>query len=132
MAKRVKSDTKEIERLCRDIAKEATLWEAIRDCGCNDPHWPDGCNMNLIRNHIIDDKQRIRELCGESGASRPDEYYISVPPEVNDNYMAGMRQKERVERLKQQGCRLNREKAPEYDAAQINLFDFIEGQEVGK
>lgn len=124
MAKRVKSNTKEIERLCRGIAREVTLWEIIRDYGCNDPFWPDGCNMNLARNHIIDDKRQIRELCEEIGAGLPNEYYISVPPEVDDNYMAGMKQKERVERLKQQGCRLNRAKVPEYDFAQINLEDF--------
>ena len=28
-------------------------WQSYHDFGGQDPFWADGCNMNLIRNHII-------------------------------------------------------------------------------
>lgn len=39
-------------------------WEHMRTKGCSDPFWPDGTNMNLVRNHIINGKRRLEELCG--------------------------------------------------------------------
>ena len=124
MTKKAKSDQK-IKELCGDITREAATWMGTRDHGCNDPFWPDGCNMNLTRNHIISYKRQIQELCEENGMSLPEEYYIPTPPEVDDDYMAGLRQKDRVQRLKQQGCEFNR-KAPEYDPGQMSLMDFME------
>lgn len=127
MAKKAKSIDQKIENLCKDINQEVAAWQSIRDHGCNDPFWPDGCNLNLTRNHIIYDKCLIRELCEGSGASLPGEYYIPTPPEVDDNYMAGMRQKARVQRLKQQGCKPSR-RAAEYDSGQMAMEDFMEAQ----
>ena len=43
-----------------------TCWRNyINENSCNDPFWPDGCNMNLTRNHIISYKN-IAELCEKS------------------------------------------------------------------
>lgn len=83
-----------------EILEEVEHWKHICFEGCNDPFWPDGCNMNLTRNHIMYYKKKIEELCLETGETLPDEYYIPVPPEVDNNYMANLEQKERVERLK--------------------------------
>ena len=105
-----KTTEKSIERLRKDIAREAAAWIAIRDHGCNDPYWTDGNNLNLTRNHIIDDKRQLRELCEGNGMDLPDEYYLPTPPEAENDYMANMRQKERVDRLKLYGHRLNRKK----------------------
>ena len=35
------------------IRREIEHWKDINQNGCSDPFWPDGCNMNLTRNHII-------------------------------------------------------------------------------
>lgn len=43
----------QLKLLCRLIIRERATWNHINENGCNDPFWPDGCNMNLTRNHII-------------------------------------------------------------------------------
>lgn len=83
--------------------------------------WPDGCNMNLTRNHIISYKRDIAELCEENGMPLPEEYFLKIPPEVDDNYMANLKQKARVERLKQQGDRLNQKKQKFVDDGQLEF-----------
>lgn len=122
--KQKKNFDREIRRFREDILKEIAHWKKIKTKGCNDPYWPDGCNMNLTRNHVISDKRRLRELCEETGAEFPDEYYLSTPPKVDDGYMANLKQEQRVEKLKSQGCRLSRT-APEYDSTQMNLEDLL-------
>lgn len=63
----------------------------------------------------------IRELCEENNISLPEEYYLPTPPEVDNNYMATLKQKKRVKRLKQQGIQFSRKKLA-YDLAQQSLF----------
>lgn len=94
--------------LCEQINKERQHWECINQYGCNDPFWADGCNMNLIRNHILSYKKDIRKLCEEYGLNLPDAYYMPVPPEVDNNYMApkGKYKAAREKRLKQQHNRI--------------------------
>lgn len=103
------------------IFREVAIWKYIQDHGCNDPFWTDGCNMNLTRNHILSYKRQIREICEENNIPLPEGYYLPTPPEVDDNYMATLKQKERVKRLKQQGIRLNRKKSV-CDLTQQSLF----------
>ncbi len=103
------------------LKKEIVAWKYLQEHGCNDPFWPDGCNMNLTRNHILSYKKQIRELCEENNMPLSDGYYLPTPPEVDDDYMATLSQKERVKRLKQQGAQLNRKKKA-YDLAQESLF----------
>ena len=43
----------ELHNICKSILKEIEKWKKISQNGCNDPAWPDGANMNLLRNHII-------------------------------------------------------------------------------
>lgn len=106
---------------CKNIAREIAHWEHINKYGCNDPFWPDGCNMNLTRNHILYAKQQIRELCEEAGTELPDEYHLPTPPVVDENYMASLKQKGRVERLIQQGKQPTKRKN-KYDVTQMSLF----------
>lgn len=44
--------------------------------------------MNLIRNHIVSYKRQLEELCETDVL--PDEYYLSIPPEVDNQYLAKM------------------------------------------
>lgn len=110
-----------LHTLSEDIVREREHWMYMQKNGCNDPFWSDGVNLNLTRNHIIYDKTVIAEICSETGLPFPAEYYIPTPPEVDNNYMANLRQKERVKRLKQFGGELTR-KCPAYDPQQMSLF----------
>jgi len=55
LSQRIADVTAELEA---DIAK----WHDIQKNGCNDPAWPDGVNMNLKRNHIINDLVMLADL----------------------------------------------------------------------
>ena len=80
---------KAIESLAKNAQIEYAHWRYIRKHGCSDPFWPDGCNMNLIRNHIIYDKERIEELIiSEDLLFEPIPCVVPTPPKVDDNFMA--------------------------------------------
>lgn len=117
---RKKTPEQEINSLAADIIREVAAWEYKNENGCSDPFWPDGVNMNLDRNHIIHDKRQIEEICRENGLPLPEEYYIPTPPEVNDYYMANLKNKRRVQMVG------NRErittKKNKYDRSQMSLF----------
>lgn len=107
---------------CRmSLQEEIEIWKRINTNGCNDPFWSDGCNMNLIRNHIIYYKREIVQICEENSLALPEEYYLPLPPEVDDKYMAKLDQKERVQRIRHRGGKLTTKKA-EYDDTQMSLF----------
>ena len=77
-----------IEEYASQIVREIGRWNYILENGCNDPFWPDGANMNLIRNHIISYKLEIAECCEATGSELPSEYYLPTPPEVDNDYLA--------------------------------------------
>lgn len=109
-----------LEEHCKDIRRELRNWHYINEHGCNDPFWPDGCNMNLTRNHVIYALRQIAELCEEHGWELPEEYYLPVPPKVPDNYMATLDQVERVKRIRQCSEGLTTVKT-NYDDKQLQL-----------
>lgn len=111
----------QLKLLCGLIIRERTTWTHINENGCNDPFWPDGCNLNLTRNHIISYKRDIAELCEKTGMTLPEEYFLKVPPEVDNNYMANLKQKERVERLRGQGNKLSQKKQKFADDGQLEF-----------
>lgn len=117
--KRKKSNEQLLHEYRQGILENITAWKHICSKGCNDPFWPDGCNMNLCVNHVIYYKELIEELCMETGWTFPEEYYIPVPPEVDDGYMANLDQVERVDRLKGYQ-RLTHEKV-NYDEQQLEM-----------
>nr|DAO59524.1 MAG TPA: hypothetical protein [Caudoviricetes sp.] len=90
-AMKQKTPEQKLKGLCANIIRERNHWSHINEYGCNDPFWPDGCNMNLTRNHIISYKRDIAELCEENGMPLPEEYFLKIPPEVDDNYMANLK-----------------------------------------
>lgn len=115
-----KAPEQELKELCKEIRNEIDHWEDINRNGCNDPFWPDGCNMNLTRNHIIYAKRQIAELCAEYSIPIPEEMYLPTPPQVDDYYMASMKQKRRVDMIghpERITTKKNR-----YDREQLSLF----------
>lgn len=110
----------ELDRLRKELLNDIARWQNINEHGCSDPHWTDGVNMNLVRNHIIHNKHNILEFCQETGESLPGEYYLATPPEVSSRYMNNLKQKRRVKRLSMYGT-LKTQKA-KYDPTQMSLF----------
>ena len=110
-----------IEDTCKEIRKSFERWKDINRSGCNDPFWTDGVNMNLVRNHIIYYKRQLEDICRSSRCGLPEEYYLAVPPEVDINYMAHLRQKDRVKRLLSMGD-VPVLKHYSYDEHQMSLF----------
>lgn len=115
-----KTPEQEIKGLCRDIRREIAHWQDLNEHGGQDPFYPDGVNMNLTRNHIIYDKRQIMELCGKHGIPFPEEMYLPLPPEVDQYYMANLKQKRRLELIGHPD-RITT-KRNEYDTDQLSLF----------
>ncbi len=110
-----------VKEYCQCIHREIEHWKDINQNGCNDPFWSDGCNMNLTRNHIIYYQRQLRKICTKNRLPLPDEYYLAVPPEVDMNYMANLKQKERVTQIFYSGYVPVRKKYY-YDEQQMSLF----------
>ena len=91
--------------------RELEHWQNIFTNGCSDPAWPDGCNLNLTRNHILSALRGLQDL-GE------DVSWIYVPPEVANGLMipAGKWFKVRFKRFEQTGQRV------QIAGAEISLF----------
>ncbi len=77
---------KQIKYCADSIISSLKEWEYLRIYGGQDPFWPDGANMNLVRNHILFYKRELEELCIE--VALPDAYYMPTPPEVDNDYLA--------------------------------------------
>lgn len=118
--KKEKTPEQSLQDECHELLKEVAHWKDICENGCNDPFWPDGTDMNLIRNHIIYHKWKIEFWCNALELAFPGEYYIPTPPEVSDCYMANLKQKERVNRISSGGRILVTEK-PIYDDSQMSF-----------
>lgn len=61
-------------------------WQNLYEYGGQDPFWPDGVNLNLVRNHIYYYKRKIEETMEPK--AYPEIYHRARPPEVPDNYIA--------------------------------------------
>ena len=72
-------------------------WDEIYINGCRDPFWPDGINLNLIRNHIRYYKEELEKSITD--AEYPPIYYRDIPPKVDAGYMA------RTEEIKENAVR---------------------------
>lgn len=116
-----KTPQQEFDDCRKGIVDSINRWKFINENGCNDPAWTDGCNMNLVRNHILYYKKKISELCSREGFIMPEEYYLPTPPEVDNNFMANLKQKDRVDRLRQYGNVLVTGKV-DFNETQLSLF----------
>ena len=87
----------QIAALEAQVDADVAHWRDLRENGCNDPFWPDGVNLNLVRNHIIYGLRKIAELRGSErqlsmfdllapgiGIANQEE---RIPPKVDDNLM---------------------------------------------
>ena len=91
------SVTVQVARLEAQVQADVKHWHDLMANGCNDPFWPDGVNLNLVRNHIIYGLRQIAELStSERQLSMFEISTISandvmrderIPPKVDDNYM---------------------------------------------
>lgn len=111
----------ELRLLRKEILMERSRWNDFNEKGTSDPFWPDGCNINLTRNHILSYRNQIAKLCVENGFPLPSEYFLKIPPEVDNNYMANLEQKERVKRLREQGFPLSQKKQQFEDDGQLEF-----------
>lgn len=85
MAKRIKTPEQALKEVIEYMQSEFQRWEHIVEYGSSDPAWPDGVNLNLVKNHILHYKARIEHLCKEIGCDLPEEYYTPTPPAVDGN-----------------------------------------------
>lgn len=87
--------TPSLQQLTTALAADFDRWDHIHEYGANDPFWPDGENINLVRNHIIYDKRRIEEMIKNEEqeltlfpSSYPEIYYRDTPPKMPNDFMA--------------------------------------------
>lgn len=99
MAKKETPPEKKLQKLCAEIADSVRRWNEIRERGCSDPSWPDGVNMNLVRNHIFYFRRQIRDLCAENALEMPEEAMWEPPPEVPDRLFLGDQESARCKRI---------------------------------
>lgn len=71
------------QSLDEQLKEHYDRWEYLFTNGGQDPFWSDGCNMDIVRNHIIYTKKQMEEA-----GQLTDTYYRELPPEVDRNYMA--------------------------------------------
>ncbi len=82
-----------------EIAIETKRWNHIKKNGASDPLWPDGCNMNLVRNHIIYHLMEIDKLKAQptqlsifdTSPGVPSQAIMRdkrIPPKVPNSFMA--------------------------------------------
>ena len=74
------------ENPLEELERAYAHWQALYDHGGSDPTWPDGVNLNLVRNHILYYKRQIEKDCPLYMAHEL--YQRPLPPEVPNSYMA--------------------------------------------
>lgn len=73
-------------KLKKKIAADFARWNDLYLNGGSDQLYEDGENLNLVRNHIIYDREQCKtELRPDE---YPKEYFEPVPPVVDNKYMA--------------------------------------------
>lgn len=77
---------KQLENYEQKLRESFDQWQHLYEYGGQDPFWPGGTNINLVRNHILYYKRQIEETM-EQGAY-PEIYHRALPPEVPGDYMA--------------------------------------------
>lgn len=69
------------------LENDYARWYELFTKGGFDPSWADGSNLNLVRNHILYDKEQLAKQ-ENSLLGLPEVYYRETPPEVDPGYMA--------------------------------------------
>lgn len=104
MAKYIPPEKMTAQQIQTEVNREFQRWNDIACKGCQDPGWPDGVNMNLIRNHIIywykllDEKQNTDTQTSLFDSQAEETPRRPIPPEVPDQYMiAGCEHSDRLD-----------------------------------
>ena len=84
--KKAPTPNEKLVQLRISYMEERNNWEFIYQYGCRDPFWPDGTNLNLIRNHCIADRNEMQDLCAEYSLPMPE--LPSLPEKVDEDFMA--------------------------------------------
>lgn len=119
-----KTPEQQICEYAQEIVKSIAHWQDIRKNGCNDPGWPDGVNLNLVKNHVIYYKRQIRELCIVFNLPTPQEIYLPTPPVVDNNFFAKPRS-DRAKRIMSRPGWMCANLEPEqkkYNVNQLTIF----------
>ena len=93
MAKYIPPEQMTIQQIQSEIDQAFQQWNDIASNGCQDPIWPDGTNMNIVRNHIIfwymllGEKHGVNAQMSLWGDPAMEVRTRPVPPEVSDYYM---------------------------------------------
>lgn len=74
------------ENPLEELEKAYAQWESLYKQGGSDPFYPDGVNLNLVRNHILYFKRQIEET--QPLYKNTEVYRREPPPQVEDGYMA--------------------------------------------
>ena len=77
---------REQEDYAAELQKSHEHWVDLYENGGSDPFWEDGCNLHLVRNHIMYYRGKIEETMQPD--EYPEIYYKEIPPEVDQKYMA--------------------------------------------
>lgn len=101
-------NTMKLQELIKKIRDNYKWWNDIAQHGCNDPFWEDGCNLNLIRNHIISLKSQIIGQAEEDMEQIPQEVYWAIPPEVPNTFMVRSGKHYRIRRKNWEKERLSK------------------------
>lgn len=83
-----KKELKEFEFEVSSLKASYKRHKELMEKGGSDPGYPDGSNMDLVRNHIIYHKRRLKELSEKHGLKLPEEYDLPLPAKVPSTYMA--------------------------------------------
>lgn len=78
----------QLQNLCQEAKDTIARWKSHKENGCSDPFYPDGVNMNCLRNHLIYYKRQIKEICTKHGMTLPPEAFLPGLPYTDSNYFA--------------------------------------------
>lgn len=87
MAKKAKTPQELLYSYEEKILDSRKRWDYLKKNGGSSPFYADGCDLNLVRNHMIYYQHLMEEICRENKLSLPDSFYIDLPPLMDDSYM---------------------------------------------
>lgn len=88
MQSELSNTLKEIEKCLLD---EYTFWKEIYEGVYFDADVKDGVNLNIVRNHILYEKNRFEELLGDCFHLYPDAYFYPVPDELPEDFVVAVK-----------------------------------------
>lgn len=119
-----KTPERKVDEIVEEIKHTISHWKNCNKNGCNDPFYPDGLNMNLLRNHLVYYKRQIREICISNDLPLPPEAYTPNLPYTDCNYFAKP-ESDRARRIMSRPgwqCYNHEPIGGEYNERQLSLF----------